>query len=595
MTTALERLLPHPRLHELDHVDLAAPPQQVWDIVRHGDLAQSRLTSALFALRTLPDRLTGKATEAPVLKLDDLVSTEAKPGFQRLADDPPREIAIGAIGKVWNLNIPFRHVADAGAFLAFDEPGWIKVAWCLRVLPYGERATRLELELRVDATDDAAWRKFKHYFALIGPFSRYIRKTLLAGLAKDLGRPDELENVRALPGDDLLRDRRVQATQDIVIAAPPEAIWPWLVQMGGGRAGFYSIDTLDNGGVASAREIHPELQHLAVGQIIPATPKGSDGFEVLRVTEPRVLVLGGLFDPEAKQQLPFAAPRPRRFWQVTWTFFLEPLGVDAEGRASTRLHARVRAAFSQDGWLHVAWIWPVHELMQATQLRNLAARAEGRLPRDGVRDILDGLRGAARMVFDFLTPRGPREHWGLPESEAHRVFPGDDLIHATRWGWTHAIEIDAPAAQVWPWIAQIGADRGGFYSYQWLENLAGCKLRNAEAIHPEWQLREGDGLSLHPQMPPLRVVELVPGKHLVAYAGPDRATRDAWVAASWLFLVEPIGEHRCRFISRYRVATSDDLVTRASFGELLVEPVGYAMDRRMLLGVKERAEHAAAL
>lgn len=103
---------------------------------------------------------------------------------------------------------------------------------------------------------------------------------------------------------------------------------------------------------------------------------------------------------------------------------------------------------------------------------------------------------------------------------------------------THGVEIDAPAAAVWPWIAQIGADKGGFYSYQWLENLAGCDVRNAERVHPEWEVKVGDGLRLHPEMPAIPVV---------------------------------------------------DVATRLAYG-VAIEPIGFAMDRRMLLGVKERAE-----
>lgn len=90
------------------------------------------------------------------------------------------------------------------------------------------------------------------------------------------------------------------------------------------------------------------------------------------------------------------------------------------------------------------------------------------------------------------------------------------------WGWTHTIQVDAPAEGVWPWVAQIGADRGGFYSYQWLENLIGCQVRNAGTIHPEWAAREGAELSLHPKAPALRIVSVEPGRALVAYMAPVR-------------------------------------------------------------------------
>jgi hypothetical protein len=118
-------------------------------------------------------------------------------------------------------------------------------------------------------------------------------------------------------------------------------------------------------------------------------------------------------------------------------------------------------------------------------------------------------------------------------------------------------------------------------------------LRNAEAIHAGWALGEGDSLSLHPKMPPLRVVSAVAGRGLVAYAPPDEVARSAgepWASVTWAFLLEPLGPGRCRLISRYRCATSEHLATRLSLGSTFVEPIGFAMDRRMLLGVKQRAE-----
>jgi len=201
------------------------------------------------------------------------------------------------------------------------------------------------------------------------------------------------------------------------------------------------------------------------------------------------------------------------------------------------------------------------------------------------------------MLAGLLTPflRETRNHWGLDETTANRAYPGDDLVAAPRWSWTHGIEIDAPADEVWPWVAQVGADRAGFYSYQWLENLAGCRLRNAETIHADWAIGENGVLFLHPKMPPLRVASIAPGKWFVVHApfdGTARAAGKPWAAVSWLFFVEPLDTMRCRVISRYRCACSEDLRTRLQLGTTFVEPIGFAMDRRMLKGIKERAEKA---
>ena len=390
-------------------------------------------------IRTIPDRLAGKTTPLR-LRLNDLVSTPAEPGFQVLVEDAPHELAAGAIGKVWRPVIPFVHVADAAAYAAFSETGYIKVAWALRVVPEGTETSRVEFELRVAATDEDALRKFKRYFRLIGPASRFIRHLLLAQLERDLGTPDGVQNERALPG------RRVDCGCGRTVYAlnryrrTGRKIWPWLVQMGCQRAGFYSLDLLDNAGVPSAREIRLDLQQLRVGDKISATPKDEEHFEVLRLEQNRALVLGGLFDTERRQQIAFTAPRPPRYWHVSWAFVLEPLD-----RGQTRLYARARAAFSASERFHAFWIGPVHHLMQTAQLRHLAARAEGRLPRDSTRDMLAGVGGATVATLALLTPflRERRSHWGLDSKMAAREYPGDHLIAEPRWSWTHGVEIEA--------------------------------------------------------------------------------------------------------------------------------------------------------
>src|SRR5690606_19131942 len=208
--------------------------------------------------------------------------------------------------------------------------------------------------------------------------------------------------------------------------------------------------------------------------------------------------------------------------------------------------------------------------------------------------LLDALWGLVVMAAAAVTPfaRPARNRWGMGEA-ADRRYPGDGLIEAPRWQWTHGVEIEAPPTAVWPWVAQVGVDRGGFYSYAALENLVGCGVRNAEEVRPAWAHRPGDRLVLHPKLPALEVVGVVPGRWLLAHGEPPpgaRARGDPWVAVTWLLLVEDLGAGRSRFVSRYRCATSDDLATRLRFGPTLVEPVAFAMDRRMLLGVKARAE-----
>jgi hypothetical protein len=266
----LDHVLPTPRKLELSAVELALPPDRAWELVRHEDLARSSLVRALFALRTLPSRLTGTVDKVE-LRLDAIASTPEHPGFQILLEER-REVVVGAIGQVWQLDIPFVHVAGPAAYAGFGEPGWVKVAWALRVLPHGERDSRVEIEVRVDATDEASWRRFEQYWLVIGPGSHLVRRTLFAALAREYGTPESQEDERAVPGDTLLPDATGVLTHGVTIAAAPAQIWPWLVQMGGGRAGFYSLDTLDNANHPSARELHPRCSPSRSVRCCPRPP-----------------------------------------------------------------------------------------------------------------------------------------------------------------------------------------------------------------------------------------------------------------------------------------------------------------------------------
>jgi hypothetical protein len=119
-------------------------------------------------------------------------------------------------------------------------------------------------------------------------------------------RPLDDEDRRPLQGDDLLPSAKVRWTHGITIGARPAEVWPWLIQMGCRRGGWYSYDSLDNGGVASANRVAPELQRVEVGDIFPWTPVTNDGFVVKAVAPESVLVLG---DDAGN---------------VAWAFVLEP-------------------------------------------------------------------------------------------------------------------------------------------------------------------------------------------------------------------------------------------------------------------------------
>ena len=592
----LDDYIQKPRLREVDEVVTAASALSALELARHFDLARSPLVNALFWLRVLPERLAG--AKPPDLHLDAI--GRSAEGFLVLEDAPDRLI-VGAIGRFWQHTIDFARVPRE-EFAAFAEPGWGKVAWELRSEPV-PGGSKLIFEVRVSATDDIAWHKQERYFQWIGPFSRFIRRHELALIARELGGKLDLDAQRPLAGDEWIAEPKASATDVMVIDAPPSDVWPWLVQMGCRRAGWYSYDLLDNGGVTSAWEIVPELQQLGVGDVLPATPTGSDGFGVLELSAPRALVLGGLVDVERDLALPMRASKPEHFWQSSWAFVLEPL---AEQR--TRLWVRARVDFGPDDFasrMRLRALGLCHRFMESRQLKNLKLRAEGsRSTHAGARDVVGSAVGAVAMLFDLATPflRGVRCHWGLTHEEAARSYPGDPLVPVPRWQWTHAVEVDAAPERVWPWIAQLGQDKAGFYSYQTLENLVGCEIQNANRLHPEWTSPEpGDALRLHPKGPALTVHEVRAPEIFLVSAGldpdtgiaPDRSCQRRHVAVSWLFQLEPRPGGRTRLISRYRCTCSGDLASRLAYGPYIAESVGFVMDRRMLLGVKERAEGSA--
>ena len=100
---------------------------------------------------------------------------------------------------------------------------------------------------------------------------------------------------------------------------------------------------------------------------------------------------------------------------------------------------------------------------------------------------------AIALVTPFLRPWYRK--WGATDAEVDRSLPGDDLVAYPKGDYTHAITIRASAAEIWPWLVQLGQGRGGFYGYEWIENLVGCQIHNADHIIPEFQhLEVGDSV-----------------------------------------------------------------------------------------------------
>ena len=162
------------------------------------------------------------------------------------------------------------------------------------------------------------------------------------------------------------------------------------------------------------------------------------------------------------------------------------------------------------------------------------------------------------------------------------------LLPSPSWTYVHAISIEAPADAVWPWIVQIGQGRGGFYAFERLENLFGCRITNADVIDPALQgLAVGDEIRLHPKAPPLHGVVLEPDKSLVLRAGTEPG---AVPDNTWGFHLLDDGPGRCRLLETGRTLHGSSIADRLFLSPLIIEPAGFVMGREMLQGIKERAE-----
>jgi hypothetical protein len=365
----IAEFMPRYSLRQIDRVPVAAEPALAYAVARRVDMQRIPFVRLLFQLRLVPDRLGAWLRRKPYQAtssagIEDV--TRPGSGFQLLGEDAGREVVVGSIGKFWQPSIDFAHVTPA-EFAGFEQPGYGKLAWNIRVDPRIGGGSWVSVELRVGATDPAALARFKRYWALIGRFSHAIRRAALRMLVDELGAA-VADAARALPGDELLPRARFAKTHATTIEAPVDRVWPWLVQMGARRAGWYSFDFLDNGRKPSAERIIPELQALAVGDIIPALPNTSEGFAVLAMDAPRSLVLG---DPSLLPggTRPAGAP-PQK---TTWAFVIEPIGT-----AATRLTVRARAEYALDPKMAIMapLLGVAHEVMERRQLYNLRRRAE---------------------------------------------------------------------------------------------------------------------------------------------------------------------------------------------------------------------------
>ena len=184
--------------------------------------------------------------------------------------------------------------------------------------------------------------------------------------------------------------------------------------------------------------------------------------------------------------------------------------------------------------------------------------------------------------------------WGATREELARTWPGDELCPDAASVATRGVTIHAPVDEVWPWLVQIGQDRGGFYSYAWLENLVGAQIHNADRLLRVSPREVGDTVWMAPPeryggQGCMKVARVEPKKALVLVspADFDALQEEGGQAAegTWAFILSPVDKKITRLIVRSRSGP------KAGAGRfLLFDPIHFVMERKMMLGIRDRAE-----
>jgi hypothetical protein len=209
------------------------------------------------------------------------------------------------------------------------------------------------------------------------------------------------------------------------------------------------------------------------------------------------------------------------------------------------------------------------------------------------------LLGAAAAGYYFAF-RPWHRRWGATDLETTAPMPGDDLVSDANFNTTRAVTIHAKPAQVWPWLVQIGQGRGGMYSYDFLENLSGLNMHSADHILPEYQdLKTGDTIPLDPSGGGYTVAALESERLLVLRTpgekgGVEEFFRKEGAASTWVFQLNELENGDTRLVCRWRARMNLTKSLQAFAIGVPLDPIEFLMERKMLLGIKQRAEGTMA-
>lgn len=183
--------------------------------------------------------------------------------------------------------------------------------------------------------------------------------------------------------------------------------------------------------------------------------------------------------------------------------------------------------------------------------------------------------------------------WGATEAEINASLPGDDIVTDANIRTTKAITINAPPEAIYPWLLQIGVDRGGMYSYDWLENIFGLDVHTAERIVPAWQeVQIGDFWRFTPEDyalnpgPGLYVQELLEDEAVLLCFGIEGQQEEGCID-SWQFILDPQANGSTRLLLRSNMAIEPQLPIKQTYA------IQFIMERKMLLTLRERVEQTA--
>lgn len=210
--------------------------------------------------------------------------------------------------------------------------------------------------------------------------------------------------------------------------------------------------------------------------------------------------------------------------------------------------------------------------------------------KNGSRKMLFGLAGAFAAGAGFIAYKYYLQpwnhHWGAGIDDVEREMPGDYLIEDPDVVTTRAIEIEATPEEIFPLLVQMGQGRGGVYTYDWIERMLGIEMHNAARVVPELQhLSEGEFLPLGNEGNGFIVEHLELDRSLVL-----AFTEGNW---TWDFGIYPIDDHRSKLVSRNRISMKDAGIGFRLYMKL-IDPGAFVMERKMLLGIKERVERTKA-